>query len=392
MVLNISERHFVFYDRDDRRAWLVDGASGLLHLLRASIKNFQDDRRLRLLLCYDEEAFEEANEPHTGSDAAFEVLTNTNNRALPVYLNKREVWRERTTKLGTTVEDVQKEKTTMFCLEDRIEQLCHTLGQIIAHQDDMSVERGVGFKVKLSPRRQLEGFDFMDAATSHGTLWPKVVTLCAKGAGWVDFTRTIHAVTLFGTGFGQLFRPTTAGDEGSCGTCLWNGEVPKGRDFLATTVSDIKEILKKKGSMHTKPWRLADKIYWHTPDKLFEPCKCCPRGPGRDPVQHDRVQVLLPATFLKLWARGLRSPTSLPARGAVIFGHSVKFPLRWGSRGDPEKGEPEPPTEEFEALFRNTGTSASLKATGDGDSLQPQSWDKPARDKGKGKADTFRRQ
>ena len=33
----VSVQPVVFYDVDDRRAWLVDGASALLHLLRASI-------------------------------------------------------------------------------------------------------------------------------------------------------------------------------------------------------------------------------------------------------------------------------------------------------------------------------------------------------------------
>lgn len=347
MLIVLASRYFVLYDVDDRCAWLVDGVSALLHLLRASIKHLQNHRLLRQLFCFNGDEFEEPKQPYTGSDAAFEVLSNMNNRTLPLYSGPQESWRERTFKHGTKAEDVLKQKTSMVCVEDRVERLCDVLGQIVAHHDDVSTEAGVGFRLKLTPRRQLEGFDFMDLAAGEGTLWPKTATLHAAGAGWVDFTRAIHAITLFGTGFGDLFQPE--GDP--CGRCLSNEPLPKEKDYLAATIPEIQEILKKKGSTRANPWRLVDKIYWHNPDKLFEPCQCTD-SPG---AQHDRVQVLLPATFPKLWSRGLQSPTTLPTDGAVIFGHSWKFPLRWHARGDPVEGEPEASTDALEEKFHDSG-------------------------------------
>jgi hypothetical protein len=72
---------------------------------------------------------------------------------------------------------------------------------------------------------------------------------------------------------------------------------------------------------------LSTGIYWHSPDKTFEDCHCGDPGGG---MQCDRVQILLPTKFPKLFTRGFRSPPEpLPAHGAVIFGHSVKFPLIW---------------------------------------------------------------
>lgn len=54
-VQMISERHFVFYDTTCRRAWLLDGASALLHLLRAFIKNCQTQPRLKTIFVLEDD-------------------------------------------------------------------------------------------------------------------------------------------------------------------------------------------------------------------------------------------------------------------------------------------------------------------------------------------------
>jgi len=156
---------------------------------------------------------------------------------------------------------------------------------------------------------------------------------------------------LFGRGFGELIKP--ADTNRLCPSWV---EVPKGKDCLAVCVSDIKEILKKKGSVKTNPWRLVDDIYWHQPDKIFEACQCA----GKTLERHcDRVQVLLPASFPSLWGRGFNSPGQLEDHGAVIFGHSRKFPLRWGDRDD-SKEEPSSLSEECDAPFDDSGIGSSL--------------------------------
>ncbi|PVH82276.1 hypothetical protein DL98DRAFT_415128 [Cadophora sp. DSE1049] len=353
MLLTISSRHFVFHDLDDRRAWLIDGASALLHLLRASIKHYQNDRRLRHIFKFDYDDFEEAITTHTGADAAFDVLLNAENQNLPLYPKTTETWAERTMTQGKKTEEVYKEKTFNFCLKDRVDQICNILEQIMAHQDDVNSQSGVGFRLRSTPRRQLEGFDFMDVATSQGTLWPKVANLNATGAGWVDFTRKIHAISLFGTGFGDLLRP--ASQDRGCVSCLYNDEVPKGRDYLAVSIVELKEILKTKGNMRSNPWRLVDDVYWHTPDKSFERCGCTKTPSSK----HDRIQVLLPSAFPKFWGLGLRSPGKLASNGAVLFGHSWKFPLRWGASGNPEEGNPVLSPEDTDSSFYDSGISSA---------------------------------
>lgn len=243
----------------------------------------------------------------------------------------------------------------------------------------------------------------MDVATRHDTLWPKVATIQAMSVGWVHLVRSLHAVTLFGVGFGELFRP--ARKEGQLqGCCGATASVPTGKDFLAVYGADLEEML-RTGSQRRNPWRLVGNVHWHSPDGVaFESCKCQhteaqkPEGlvkqeRGANPKskntpklkglnrlrsmfrQHDQpdtpgeqslaatVQVLLPTTFPQLYGRGLRSPARVVSRGAVIFGHCWKFPLRWSLTKDvpPVEGEPDPPSiDEVSSLMSDSGIGTSI--------------------------------
>lgn len=250
-------------------------------------------------------------------------------------------------KFGSSPEEALKYQKTYFYLKDRVLQICGVLQQITAHQDDIYSRDGVGARIKLTPRRQLEGFDFMDVATNQGTLWPKVNYIHALGEGWVDFTRELHCVALFGTGFGELMKPVGK----PCRHCMSN--IPQGPDLLGVTVADLLDIIKRKGNDNRSPWRVED-IHWYIPDKLFEPCRCGPTHITR----RDRVQVFLPVKHPKLWGRDLRSP-QLAAGGAILVGHSFKYPLRWGNRREPEKGEPGISVENNHTPFHDSGIGSS---------------------------------
>ncbi|KAI1395613.1 hypothetical protein F4819DRAFT_477925 [Hypoxylon fuscum] len=376
----IAKKFVVLYDVQERRAWLVDGASALLHLVRASLKHDSSDA-FRSLFIYKDSALREASQPYTGKAASISVLTDWQNINLPLYA-KPDSSREEVSinETGMRASILSSTKTN-YCLKDRIENICDVLEQIMAHQADTSTQDGVGFKIRCSARRQLEGFDFMDVAADEDPLWPRVATLRASGKGWVDFTRTLHAITLFGTGFGDLIQPAK-GKAIECTRCGANVEVPKGQDYLAVCVSEIQDILQKRGSENTSPWRLVDDIYWHAPDKTFEPCHCTEDNTPK----HDRVQVLLPATFPKLWGRGFKSPSNLALtpKGAFLFGHSWRFPLKWNDQGVPEEGQPENhELEEMETSFHDSSIGTNLGAssanTASGDSSDSPDLNRPTR-------------
>ena len=373
MLRVVRDRQFIIYDVEDRRAWLVGGASVVLHIFRAGVRHDKNDPDLQRIFIFNEEDLVEAEDPYSGSSAAFEVLSNfEHNLELPLYRKPREVKEEQTMKLGVKPEVAIKSTSSFFCLKDRISKICNILMDIMVHQDDVSAENGVAFRLRSTSRAQLEGFDFMDIAAGQGTLWPRVQMLHHMGRGWTDFTRAIHAVTLFGKGFGELLEPAPhAQSRPSCKACHWNGYVPQGHDYLAAGTHELSRIIQRQGDRSIRPWRLVDNIYWFTPEKAFEPC-CCTRK-----QQHDRVQVLLPP---KLTKRGIRTPGSMPPNGAVIFGHSKKYPLRWPATGDPGEGEPvEDIDEGLMSMFYDSGLGASLgsssrDAEGTDSSSRDASW------------------
>ncbi|KAI5923380.1 hypothetical protein F4810DRAFT_668607 [Camillea tinctor] len=354
MLSVIGQRHFVFYDVKDRRAWLVDGASGLLHLLRASIRELRSEYEVHSRFLLNDDQFEEAVATHTGSSAARSFLFNENNKNLRLYVKSREEWLETTAQLNEgNPEEVTKAKVTYFCVRNRVEQICNILAQMMAHQDDVHTQAGVGFRLQKAPLQQLEGFDFKDVATNQGTLWPKVSTLHQMGAGWTEFTRAIHALTFFGTGFGELFQPADRNSE--CSSCLWNHSVPKGQDYLVACTAELEHILKRNGNIKTQPWRLIDKIYWHTPGKAFEPCEC----PSNSSFKHDRIQ-LLSTTFPKLPGQCVKSPEALAPNGAVIFGHKRKLSSLWLPGDDRDKRSDDSLSAEYDdTKFYDSGIGTS---------------------------------
>lgn len=349
----IAKKFVVFYDLRDRRAWLLDGASALLHLVRASLSHDKNDLFKDLFL-FDEGSLQEPDFPFTGKPAAVKFLTNTANTSLPLYAKPAEAKVEETTSDSGARAEIISSTRRNYSLKDRIEDVYEILEQIMSHQADVFSQDGVGFRIKSTLRRQLEGFDFMDVATDEDPLWPRVATIGSRGRGWIDFARALHAITLFGTNFGELLQPSPGLQ--TCLSCLTNVGVPKGHDYLAVCTSDVQDIIDKRGSKTTNPWRLVDEIYWHTPDKAFERCQC-----KQHPLKkQDRIQIILPASLPGFWGRGFKSPGVLPSQGAVLFGHSWRFPLLWKDHGMPEEGEPQDDMEEVETSFHDSTLGSSI--------------------------------
>ncbi|KAI1389138.1 uncharacterized protein F4822DRAFT_443821 [Hypoxylon trugodes] len=326
----ISKQFVALYDAQERRAYLVDGASALLHLVRASLRHSLNDP-FKSLCLYNESSLHESSTPHTGQAASISILTNEENLKIPLYAKPDTHLEETSTnESGSRTSKLSKTKTN-YCLKDRIESICDTLEKITAHQDQISTQDGVSFKFKFTTRRQLEGFDFIDIATDEGQLRPRVAFLQTPGRGWVDLLREINAITLFGIGFGDLIRPAQNRAIG-CDACFANVPIPKGRDFLAVCVLEWQNILDKWGRENESPLRSVGSIYWHAPDKTFEPCNCA-IVPARKPK---RIQELHPPPtppLSQFWDRNSKSLSGLnldlTPQGALLFGHSWKYLWRW---------------------------------------------------------------
>lgn len=348
----ISKKFVVLYDVEDKRAWLVDGICTLLHVVRTSLQNDLDDE-FTGSSCFQPGQLQEADQALTGKAAAIKVLCNRKNQNLKLHSKLDEIHDEETTKKDGSSEGATKTKKAYFCLKDRIQQIYHKLEQIITYQCQNDTEDGLGFEMKPTTREHLEGFDFMDVATDDDPLWRRVTTLKARGRGWIDFVRAIHAPTLFGRGFGEILKPF---DESSCTS--WS-KVPKNLDYLAVCCSDLHEIFKRHGDMSTDPWRIINDIHWHCPGKAFGPCKCVSSSLSTC----DRIQVLVPNSFKNFWGRSFRSPPNFPGSGAVIFGSSRKFPIKWPAEGSAEEGMPGDVDDEPSTSPHDSGLGSSLGST-----------------------------
>lgn len=350
----ISKKSVVMWDEEEKRGWLVNGTSALLHLLRASLEYNRTDKFNSAFL-FKSELMEDASATHT-ADSAIEVLMNERNMKLKIYPGKGESYDLVTRGQDTELDESFREKKTYLRVEDRVESFYDILEKIIDHQVDVAGRSGI--KLKLSARKHLEGWDFKDLATQHDPLYPRVAILDAVGKGWVDFTRGIQAITLFGRGFGEILQP--ADPAKSCSAWV---KLPKGNHYLAVCVSDLQEIMEVDGDPDANPMRISDGIIWHPQGEVFQPCQCMGNTRGKN-RHSDITQVLFPSRLSNVLPK--RKPIQLEDRGAVIFGHNASFKWFWKDVGDPEKGEPPASTEELELSFHDSAIGPSIDSSTEG--------------------------
>ncbi|RYP70200.1 hypothetical protein DL771_005587 [Monosporascus sp. 5C6A] len=308
----LASKFVILWDEQDKRGWMINGVSALLHLLRASLEH-DSHGELQSAFLFKRGDILEPSEPYK-VDSAFEILLNDSNRKIKLY----------------------QEKSDFIRLEDRVGNLFNILEKLIDHQ--INAARDHDLNMIHTPRRYLGGWDFWDLANEQDPFKPYVAELQPIGKGWVDFTRAIYAVTLFGRGFGEIIRPSPASQ------CPYLAELPKEKYYLATSTSDIRKIMAMIGNQEGKPMKLSDNIVWHTTTKINEPCKCAGK-PGDD--HSDVVQVLLPLEVSRPLPQG-KDLNHLDNHGAIIFGFSTAFKWFWKDDGNPEEGDPPSTSQELE--------------------------------------------
>ncbi|KIW70077.1 hypothetical protein PV04_02385 [Phialophora macrospora] len=326
--------------RVSHKVWMakiVNDTSALLHLLRAFFEHSSSDK-FKSTFLFKREDLREACEPGT-ADSAIEVLLNPINKALKTYPKKDDFLR----------------------FEDQVEKLYDALNKMIDHQ------------IGLAGRHGIETLSI-----------PASLPYRLSAKGWVDFTRTIHAITLFGRGFGDLIRPASPGE-----LCSYWARLPRQKYYLGACVSDLEEIMELDGDAHSNLIKLCDDIFWQNPDITFETCQrasptdtatATTTGTGTRPSAakakakseirnkpRDRAQVLLPTALKAVLPK--RTPVPLNDRAAVIFGHNMTFSWIFPDIGSPKKGElptvedegdEEVATEESNSQFRDSGIGSSL--------------------------------
>ncbi|KAI9662604.1 MAG: hypothetical protein M1821_008771 [Bathelium mastoideum] len=232
----IATKYVVLWDDADKRGWLVNGVSALLHLVRAWLENSsRDDFSSSFVFDSSKMEDEYKHEPNS----AHRILSNKDNLGLKVYLDRIEVFEEEEVKQeGSGTEQgskTRKEKRSYYLFQNLVEQHFKNLEQIIEYHNKVAGRNGIDLKTRV--RKHLEGWDFVDLATNQDPN-PRVATLRALGYGWVDFVRSIEAITLFGHGFGDIIRPIEFN-----GMCTQWKSLPRNEYYLAASVFDLRKII-----------------------------------------------------------------------------------------------------------------------------------------------------
>ncbi|KAF4185071.1 hypothetical protein CNMCM7927_007096 [Aspergillus lentulus] len=295
----ISEKYTILWDVTEKRGWLVNGAAALLHLVHASLR--QDNLSNTSLLCLSSEETQRTSASHR-SDSALSVLLSQPRLGLPVYSGD--------------------DKHTF---KDLVEDLYDYLERAITYQVKAV---GLDGNTYNQPRSALDGWDFTDLALERDPIYPRRILLDEEGRSWVDFSRSIHTVILFGRGFGEIIRPANA-------YCPSWATLPHGKSYLGAAVADLYRIMEQYGDYDTQPMRLCHDTFWSVTDEKFSRCSCGIHTDPETPEHSDFVQVLLPSIMRNELPRHVLvhpEPT-----GAVIFGHSTRDQWYWGNFGPPAR-------------------------------------------------------
>jgi hypothetical protein len=357
----ISQKYVVFWDEDDKRGWMVDGSSALLHLVRGSLEHSRTDK-FRSQFMFD---FSKLRDRSTlEHDSPIDVLLDPEHRRLPVYPAREETYTETVTTAGGTTETVTKTKTTYKNFGNLVEELYECLEKMIDHKSMVENPKGFNPKARLLRLREhLEGWDFRDLTENRSPFDLRVATLRTGAFDWVDLTRSARAVTLFGRGFGELLTP--AGDSNRAACSAWRS-VPRGKYYLCVSVTDLQELMRDH-NLGTE-WKhgivIAPGLAWMNPHRKspFDQCPCEREGPQRShracssPVQRIISTKLHVQTLMQGEALDLNECEN----GAVIFAGG----WMWSDSGEP--GD-------------NSGVSAALDETVSASSSTGASAPQPSR-------------
>ncbi len=79
----ISQKYFLLWDEADKRGWLINGHSALLHLVRISLEHDRTDK-FQSAFVFDRDKIKESSEP-LKADSAIAVLLDEHNAAMKIY-------------------------------------------------------------------------------------------------------------------------------------------------------------------------------------------------------------------------------------------------------------------------------------------------------------------
>ncbi|KAI0104994.1 hypothetical protein GGR51DRAFT_200467 [Nemania sp. FL0031] len=326
-ISSMSENYVVLWDENEKRGWLVNAASALLHIVMTALRYYSTTTLARQLLFKMEEMI---NPKDFNAESALEILTDATNRQLKIFLDRCESFEESVDQM----EPEARRKVNFYLFEDLVEDRCRMLDQIMAHHENLAGRNGINLKPRV--RKHLEGWDFADLAKGR-KVYPHVATLNALGYGWVDFVRTIGAIPLFGRGFGDIIRP--ANPDIMCPN--W-ASLPMEKYYLATTLFDMENIMARFGNRWSNPKKAVHGLDLYCPGQTLALRQCCALQGIR---HHDPVHVFYPERYSRVLGSQSTEWSNLDSTSALVFGHNLVWRYRWRDKGEEELEECKPSPE-----------------------------------------------
>ena len=246
----------VLYDTKCKKAWLLDGASILLHMSRASLSHDQSYIRR---LPGSERLVQQLRYPNSSSSShrtAYQALVDDHNRELPI--------REARQQTDAQSNNVHAKSWTF---EDHVQALFSVFEQIKGHQAKLAARTQVNFSNPIS--HVLHGWGFVDIISGRSVIKPRSVKLKGSAGAWLKFTKGCGSITLMGSGFGELIWPSTP-------DCRNSVVLPSNQDLLAAPIQRLKGIARMHGSINEEYVQLAQDVFWHEPYNSVSshPCRC----------------------------------------------------------------------------------------------------------------------
>ncbi|KAF4463070.1 RSC complex subunit Rsc7 [Fusarium albosuccineum] len=213
-ILRLAKRqHLVLHDTGDKRAWLVNADDVILHVIQTSIVKNQHHRQMQLQY----------------QDSAAETLRS--HQTHPVSDD------------GETVSDMVM--STWSILEMLLDQMV---------QSNKSPDR----PVKWPRQKTVTGFEFMGIVEERSPLDKVEFNMEDNSGNWTRLIKDTSTLVLFATGLKDLIT-TEDSDTSVCNA--WR-MMPKGKNYLGTTVPVLMDFYATAGSGQTLQHLTRGGLYW----------------------------------------------------------------------------------------------------------------------------------
>jgi hypothetical protein len=289
-IQDASNMTVLLYSTRDRRGWLLDGASALVHLSRAWLTSKSAEHK-------NPEAIRQLHytEDNGGRDSAIELLRA--NKEIKIFEDTAEIqetavagesasgdedpstdsgYMSLSNKSSPESKQLTKRTTSQWTYKALVIDLWRNLEAMKAKLDHLK-RQGPEVKIRLPSRNPtLTGWDVSDFLLGRSPLEPRFVELESESKSWNKFVREISSVPLMAESFHEIISPI---DESQ--VCKNMLTLPTGRDLLAVPLSVLlltaHRFLRWEENLAHDCIRISDYTFMFGSEPITERC-CCTNG------------------------------------------------------------------------------------------------------------------